>query len=110
MKSVIHCFGALVSGALALLLQGNSFAQSPVAARAPKSAVLRALILTGGGNHNWRETGQFLRGLLLDSGRFEVRVSEFPAGIGTQALSEFDAQGRGEDFKRVLEPAVHAHR
>ncbi len=52
--------------------------------------MLRALILSGEGSHDWRTTTPFLRQLLLDSGRFDVRVSESPAGLTAKTLAGFD--------------------
>ena len=42
---------------------------------------IRVLILSGRNNHDWRTTTPFLRKILVDSGRFDVRVEEEPAGI-----------------------------
>ena len=36
---------------------------------------VRVLILTGRNNHEWRVTTPFLREVLQDSGRFDVRVT-----------------------------------
>jgi len=52
--------------------------------------MLRALILSGDGNHDWRITTPFLRQLLIDSGRFDVRANESPAGLTAKALAGFD--------------------
>lgn len=68
----------------------NSFGQSPKAARSTGPPVLRALILSGEGKHDWRTTTPFLRQLLLDSGSFDVRVTESPAGLTPKTLTGFD--------------------
>lgn len=51
---------------------------------------IRALIFSGHNNHEWRETTPLLRKQLQDSGRFEVRVNETPAGSTAATLSGFD--------------------
>lgn len=65
--------------AAALLLAGTA-----------AGANLRALILSGRNNHDWRTTTPALRSILLASGRFDVRVNEEPAGIGGQTLAGYD--------------------
>ena len=56
-----------------------------------KAGALRVLILSGRNNHDWRTTTPFLRKLLVDSGRFDVRVCEEPAGLNPDVLSVYDA-------------------
>jgi type 1 glutamine amidotransferase len=51
---------------------------------------LRALILSGQNNHDWRSTTPQLRKLLTESGRFEVRVTEEPSGLNAKLLSGYD--------------------
>jgi type 1 glutamine amidotransferase len=48
------------------------------------------LIITGKGDHDWRVTVSFLRRVLVDTGRFDVRVSEAPDGLTTETLAPFD--------------------
>src|SRR5258706_14790445 len=57
---------------------------------ATRPAALRVLILAGAGTHDWQATTAFLRQLLTDSGRFDVRVNETPAGVTASALASFD--------------------
>ena len=71
-------------------LAANSRAQPLPAALSARPAKLRALILSGEGEHDWRTTTPWLRQLLVDSGRFEVRVNEAPAGISATSLAGFD--------------------
>src|SRR6266705_347583 len=73
-----------------LLLAGGWFAQPAKGALAAGPAKLSALILSGDGSHDWRTTTGFLRKLLADSGRFEVRVNESPAGLTARTLAGFD--------------------
>jgi type 1 glutamine amidotransferase len=51
---------------------------------------LRVLLLSGQNNHDWRTTTPFLRQLLVDTGRFDVRVVEEPAGLTGDTLSVYD--------------------
>ncbi len=51
---------------------------------------LRALILSGRNNHDWRTTTPQLRKILVDTGRFDVRVDEEPAGMTAATLSAYD--------------------
>src|SRR5712691_11451011 len=90
-KSAIQSSRNCLAGAtILLLLAVNSLAQPAKNAPSASPAMLRALILSGEGSHDWRTTTPFLRQLLLDSGRFDVRVSESPAGLTTKTLAGFD--------------------
>ena len=51
---------------------------------------LRALILSGRNNHEWRVTTPYLKKLLVDSGRFDVRVTEEPTGMTAATLAAYD--------------------
>lgn len=55
-----------------------------------RPSLLRALILSGRCNHDWRTTTPFLRQLLLDSGRFDVRVEEAVDGLTAATLAPYD--------------------
>ncbi len=50
---------------------------------------IRTLIISGRNNHDWRATTPFLRGVLQDSGRFDVRVTEEPAGLTFDAVMPY---------------------
>lgn len=52
---------------------------------------VRVLIFSGRNNHDWRTTTPFLRKVLVDSGRFDVRVEEEPAGVTDATLAAYDA-------------------
>jgi len=54
------------------------------------AAPLRTLILSGQNNHNWRVTTPYLAELLSDTGRFEVRLEEEPAGATAATLANYD--------------------
>ena len=117
MKSVIRSSRNWLSTAFTfLLLAANSFAQP--AKNAPLSnppLMLRVLILSGAGNHDWRTTSPFLRELLLDTGRFDVRLCESPVGLTVKTLNGFDAvvddysgPRLGTDTEKALEAFVNA--
>jgi len=90
-KSAIQSSRSWLSSVILLLLPaGGWFAQPAKGALAAGPAKLSALILSGDGNHDWRTTTGFLRKLLTDSGRFEVRVNESPAGLTARTLAGFD--------------------
>jgi type 1 glutamine amidotransferase len=72
------------------LADGLSGAATDIA-RFFKPGALRVLILSGRNNHDWRTTTPFLRKLLADTGRFDVRVCEEPAGLTSETLSAYDA-------------------
>jgi len=66
---------------------------SPHRTRGPaffQEGKLRVLLLSGRNNHDWRTTTPFLRQLLVDTGRFDVRVVEEPAGLTAQTLAVYD--------------------
>jgi hypothetical protein len=51
---------------------------------------IRAIIFSGRNNHDWRSSTPYLQKLLLDSGRFDVRVVEEPAGTTAETLAVYD--------------------
>ena len=53
-------------------------------------APIRTLILSGQNNHNWRVTTPYLQTLLTDSGRFDVKLEEEPAGVTAATLANYD--------------------
>jgi len=56
----------------------------------PAADALHVLIITGQGDHDWRGTVPFLRRILTDTGRFDVRVCEAPTGLTARTLAGFD--------------------
>lgn len=50
---------------------------------------LRALVLSGQNNHDWRTTTPALRNILEQTGRFDTRILEEPAGLTAEMLSKF---------------------
>ena len=70
---------------------------------------IRVLIFSGRNNHDWRTTTPFLRKILVDSGRFDVRVEEEPAGITAATLAAYDVlviDYEGPRWGEVTEKAV----
>jgi uncharacterized protein len=55
-----------------------------------KKGAIRVLILSGQNNHDWRTTTPCLRQLLLNTGRFDVRVNEEPTGMTDPTLAVYD--------------------
>jgi len=51
---------------------------------------VRALILTGRNNHDWRATTPFLRKVLDATSRFDVRVTEEPGSLSAESLRPYD--------------------
>lgn len=74
-----------------------------------RSGAIRVLILSGRNNHDWRTTTPHLRKLLVDTGRFDVRVCEEPVGLNTAALTPYHAlviDYQGPRWGAVTEKAV----
>src|SRR5262249_53111905 len=74
-----------------------------------KRGAIRALILTGQNNHDWRATTPLLRMLLVNSGRFDVTVDEEPDGMTSATLAPYDVvilNYNGPRFGRVAEKAL----
>ena len=76
----------------ATLAAGMSVNAQDVAHRIPlfQKGAIRVLILSGQNNHDWRTTTPCLRQLLLNTGRFDVRVNEEPTGMTAQTLAVYD--------------------
>lgn len=51
---------------------------------------IKTLIFSGHNNHEWRLTTPFLKETLANSGRFDVRVIEEPAGITERTLAGYE--------------------
>ncbi len=51
---------------------------------------LKVLFLSGFNNHDWRSTAPVIREILERAGRFEVRLTEEPAGLNAQILAQYD--------------------
>jgi uncharacterized protein len=103
----------IVSVCIALLLLpvAVSSGQSSTAERASlfKPGAIRALILTGQNNHDWRATTPLLRMLLLNTGRFDVRVNEEPTGMTSATLAPYNVvilNYNGPRLGRVAEKAL----
>jgi len=77
-RGVVAC--GLAFGLLSLGPAGSASGDNP----------LRVLILSGGAEHGGRRTSPILKRILADTGRFDVRVCEFPAELSTRTLADFD--------------------
>ncbi len=80
-----------------------------LAAAMLQAAPVRTLILSGENNHDWRTTTPYMKKLLESSGRFDVRVSEAPAGITAATLAQYDlivVDYQGPRWGAVTEKAV----
>jgi len=77
-------------GALALMLAADCLAQPAFQGGVTNSFARRALILSDGGDHEWRNSTSLLRRLLEEAGGWEVRICESPVGITTEFLDPFD--------------------
>ncbi len=87
------------------------FAGADERARFFKPGTLKALILTGRNNHDWRASTPYLRTLLVDTGRFDVRVCEEPTGITQETLAPYDVivvDYGGPRWGEVTEKAIES--
>ena len=73
----------------ACLLGSAAMAQT-VASAYFDQGVLRVLILSGRNNHDWRTTTPFLARILDQTGLFDERITEEPAGLNATALTPYD--------------------
>jgi len=71
-----------------LLFAASAWSQNTAAFFQPGK--IRALIISGRNNHDWRATTPLLRRQLIDTGRFDVRVNEEPSGMTAQTLAAYD--------------------
>src|SRR5512143_2456847 len=87
------------------------FAGADERARFFRPGTLKALILTGRNNHDWRASTPYLRTLLVDTGRFDVRVCEEPTGITQETLAPYDVivvDYGGPRWGEVTEKAIES--
>ena len=96
----------LLAGLVATILPADAVAQVTIPLFQPGK--VRVLILSGRNNHDWRTTTPFLRKILVDSGRFDVRVEEEPAGVTEVTLAAYDALVLDYDGPRLGEAAEKA--
>jgi uncharacterized protein len=71
-----------------LFVAQSLFGQKP--APAPEPHRIQVLIITGQDKHPWREASPYLRDLLNQTGKFEVRVTEEFHGAGPETLAPYD--------------------
>jgi hypothetical protein len=85
MKSVYATLGML-----AISIAAGIRSAQPDTTKLFRPGAIRVLIFSGFNNHDWRTTTPFLRGLLLETGRFDVRVTENPEGSTAATLAPYD--------------------
>ena len=96
MNRIVRKSAIIFTFCLALVLMVIRPAFGPAAALAQdtipffQQGKIRVLILSGRNNHDWRSTTPFLRKVLVNSGRFDVRVEEEPTGITAATLAAYD--------------------
>jgi type 1 glutamine amidotransferase len=78
--------GVIACGMALCLVSSGPSGQGYAAPAAP----LRVLILSGGGDQGGRDTTPVLKRILADTGRFDVRICESPAGLSPRTLADFD--------------------
>ncbi|HUU30416.1 MAG TPA: ThuA domain-containing protein [archaeon] len=88
MRKLIN--GCLLAGALAFLLLAQPALFAVDMKPFFKEGALRVLIFSGRNNHDWRTTTPCLKKMLLETGRFDVRVTEEPSGVTAGALAPYD--------------------
>ncbi len=80
---IVCCLAVFAAGAPPI------YAQAAAQASAPK---IRVLVLTGNSDwsHPWRGTAPFLQGILMNTGRFDVKLEEEVRGITSATLANYD--------------------
>ena len=71
-----------------ILLAACASAMAQSSGTAPSR--LQVLIITGQDKHPWREASPYLKSLLEETGRFEVRTTEEFKGAGAETLRPYD--------------------
>ena len=106
---LVACFTLGLAVGTALMLFGSRPLRAQDSLRFFQPGKLRVLILSGRNNHDWRTTTPSLRKILVDSGRFDVRVEEEPGGITAATLAAYDVlvvDYQGPRWGEVTEKAV----
>ena len=89
-RRLLLALPAVAALALPAAAAPEGAARPDVRPRFFQAGKLRALVLSGRNNHDWRTTTPLLRQLLVDSGRFDVRVVEEPDGLTARTLAPYD--------------------
>lgn len=74
---------------IAILLAAAAWLAGQASLPLFRPGAIRALIFSGRNNHDWRTTTPELRRILLDAGRFDVRVIEEPTGVTAETLAAY---------------------
>lgn len=101
---------ALLLLSIALIAAGPLIAQNTTDDRIPlfKKGAIRVLILTGQNNHDWRSTTPVLRDMLLNTGRFDVRVNEEATGMTAETLAIYNVVVLNYNGPRLGQTAENA--
>src|SRR5215831_9228984 len=76
--------------ALTLAAAFSLAAQTPTQSKTQNPSRIQVLIVTGQDKHPWRETTPYLREILTQTGRFEVRVTEEFRYANLETLAPYD--------------------
>lgn len=105
MKTVSACIALFLLPVTVLSGQSTSTVRDALFTQ----GAIRALIVSGQNNHDWRATTPSLRTMLLSTGRFDVRVTEEPTGMTSATLAPYDVvilNYNGPRLGRVTEKAL----
>lgn len=105
---------------VALGLPVSTSSEIVLASSSPALAKLQVLIVTGQGNHGWRESTAAFEATLKRTGRFDVDVAQSPARRAPQEewenwhprFSDYDAvvmNYRGEDWPEALKKSLESY-
>jgi len=100
---------AVVQGGLGRNMRLFFLLAGMAAAAMAQPTPIKTLIFSGHNNHDWRSTTPFLKRILTESGRFDVRVEEEPAGTTAATLAGYDLlvlDYNGPRWGAVTEAAV----
>jgi type 1 glutamine amidotransferase len=102
-------------GPLVLLLLTSQWTLADNRAAFFQPDTLRVLVFSGRNNHEWRITTPFLKQVLLESKRFDVRVEEEPQGVTPSTLAVYDVlvldyngPRWGEETEKAVEDFVRS--
>ena len=75
---------------------------------APAPHKIQVLIITGQDKHPWRETTPYLREILNQTGKFEVRVTEEFHGATAETLAPYDVAILNYSDEKLDVPSVES--
>jgi len=92
--------------ALCVILLASTLTLGAQTAAAPRK--IQVLIITGQDKHPWRETTPYLREILNQTGKFEVRVTEEFHGANAETLAAYDVAVLNYSDEKLDVPAWSA--